>query len=438
MSRPSTVCTFHPIGVCGAAAIALLIATLACGQQNAWRAQADGRIREIRQRPARIEVLDGRGHPIRDAAVDVQQIRKAFPFGAAISAAILTDSDYREFFRTHFNWAVFENELKWYSNERQPGREDYSRADAMAAWCQQNGIPVRGHCIFWEPERWQPQWVRALEHPDALRAAVERRMESVVGHCRGKVVHWDVNNEMLHGSFFRDRLGGDIHAWMFQRAHQLDPDARLFVNDFNILSVDQSFRQTEADAYVKQIRRLIDQGAPIHGVGIQGHIWSKAILDHPETLRENLDNVAALGLPIWITEFDSAFAEESVNADCLETVYRAAYSHPAVEGILMWVFWAGNSWRGANAGLARRDWQLNAAGERYEKLMAEWTTTASGRTDEDGAFAFRGFHGHYTATIRAAAQEETQVEFALAPGDKPLVVPVSVKPDAPTPSRQTD
>jgi hypothetical protein len=76
------------------------------------------------------------------------------------------------------------------------------------------------------------------------------------------------------------------------------------------------------------------RGAPIHGVGIQGHIWGEDILANPGVLKERLDKVAALGLPIWITEFDVANDNETSCADKLELVYRTAYSHPAVKGIM--------------------------------------------------------------------------------------------------------
>ena len=391
------------------------------GHDASWRAAADARIREIRQRAVQIRIVDDEGKPQAGVAVEVRQTRRAFPFGAAVSGALVRNAQYREFFKSHFNWAVFENESKWYSNSRIPGQDDYAAADAMVQWCRENGIPIRGHCVFWEPRKWQPRWITQLDAAQ-LKAAVEHRMDSAVTHFRGAFVHWDVDNEMLHGSFFKDRLGDDIHLWMYKRARELDPDAKLFVNEFNILSVDKDFTAVQTDEYVADIRRLLEQGAPIDGVGIQGHIWSEDILAHPEVLKQRLDKVAALGLPIWISEFDTADPNERVNADRLELVYRIAYSHPAVEGIMAWVFWAGNSWRGPNGGLAQRDWTLNEAGKRFESLMAEWSTTASGETDREGVFTFRGFHGEYAATRKGPDSSVSHDTFTLAPGGGPQVM----------------
>jgi len=384
-------------------------------QDSSWRTEADARIREIRQRPVQIRVVDEQGKPAVGVTVEIRQTRKAFPFGAAVGRAITRNAQYQEFFKSHFNWAVFENESKWYSNQRVPDQDYYAVADAMAQWCRDNGIAMRGHCIFWEPEKWQSDWVAELD-AGQLRAAVEHRMDSAVKHFRGTFLHWDVDNEMLHGSFFKDRLGEDIRVWMYKRARELDPDAKLFTNEFNVLSVDKDFKEVQTDEYVAQVRKLLEQGAPIDGVGIQGHIWSEDILSHPEVIKQRLDKVAALGLPIWITEFDVADADEKSNADKLELVYRTAYSHPAVEGIMMWVFWAGASWRGPNGGLAKRDWTLNEAGKRFEALMAEWSTTASGDTDAGGALAFQGYHGDYAVALKGANASLSPATFTLSPG----------------------
>ncbi|TWT66223.1 Endo-1,4-beta-xylanase A precursor [Posidoniimonas polymericola] len=399
--------------------------TQSSSQQPAWRDAADTVIGEVRKREVCIRVVDGQEQALPAVQVEIVQTKKSFPFGAALSPAVLHDEQYKKFFLTHFNWAVFENEMKWYSTEARRGREHYATADAMVQWCQSNGIPLRGHCIFWEPGKWQPQWLRTLD-ADAVRESVERRCESIVGHYRGHVRHWDVNNEMLHGSFFRDKLGQDIHAWMFKHAHETDPDAKLFVNEFNILSVDKDFETTQVDEYVEQVRNLIAEGAPIHGVGIQGHIWSAEAVEHPEAIRDNLDRVAELGLPIWITEFDSAFDTEALNADALEAVYRTAYGHPAVEGIIMWVTWSGNSWRGPNAGIAQDDWSLNATGERYESLMAEWSTKISGQTDANGELSFRGFHGEYTVRIRRETAKTVEKTIQVPAGEEALCLTITV------------
>ncbi len=398
-------------------------------QGQGWKADADTRIRELRQREIVVRVLDAGGQPVPGARVSLRQKARAFPIGAAVNPNLLTNATYREFFKQHFNWAVFENASKWYANERHPGRPDYAAADAMLDWLAGNGIPVRGHCLFWEPEKWQLPWVRDLS-PSELRAAVERRLVSAVEHFRGRFVHWDVNNEMLHGSFFKDRLGEEIHPWMFIRAHQLDPEAKLFVNEFNILSVDQNHEQVQVDEYVEHIRWLQSRGAPIHGIGIQGHIWHEDILSHPEVLKERLDRVAELQLPIWITEFDSADPDEGRNADILELVFRTAFSHPGVEGIMLWVFWGGSSWRGPNAGLAREDWTLNAAGRRFVALMEEWSTHVTGVTDGDGRFSSRGFLGEFELEVSKEGVAPVKVDFTLERGPESRYLTVTLAAEA--------
>ena len=391
-----------------------------------WKDEANARITSIRQREVRVRLVDEHGDPAAGVPVNIRQMSQAFPFGAAMSWALLRNERYAEFFKSHFNWAVFENETKWYSNERAQGRETYRTADALLDWCKDNDIPVRGHCVFWEPAKWQPRWLRELSG-DPLRQAVEKRVESVVTHFCGKFVHWDVNNEMLHGNFFKDGLGESIWSWMFKRTHELAPEVKLFVNEFNILSVDKDFKQVQTDEYIASIRRLLSEGAPIHGVGIQGHIWHEDILANPGILKERLDKVAALKLPIWISEFDVADEDEKRCADKLELVYRTAYSHPAVEGIMMWVFWAGGSWRGPNAGLANRDWTLKEAGKRYEALMDEWTTKITGKTDADGFLSFRGFHGDYQATATGDNNAKTKASFSIDKGKGPQEVKIQLQ-----------
>ena len=231
-----------------------------------------------------------------------------------------------------------------------------------------------------------------------LKVHLTNRINSAVNHFKGTFRHWDVNNEMLHGNYFGNRLGNWVNPWMFQHARLQDADVQLFVNDYNVVAGN------ETDAYKQQILSLIASNAPVGGIGAQGHFGSTV---NPMLTESRLDSLAELGLPIWITEYDSVNADASIRADNLETLYRIAFSKQAVDGILMWGFWAGSHWLGSNAAIVNLNWTLNAAGQRYQSLLTEWTTVTNGTSGGDGAFDFRGFHGSYDITITAPGGQPT-------------------------------
>ncbi|HVT82857.1 MAG TPA: endo-1,4-beta-xylanase, partial [Phycisphaerae bacterium] len=206
---------------------ALLLALLAfllpacAASPAAWKNLADRNIDRYRKRDAQLQLLSPSGQPLANIPLRITQTRQAFPFGAAISRSFLQNPRWQQEFLRHFNYAVFENEAKWYSNEPAPGRITYRDADALLAWCDAHHIPVRGHNLFWEVARWQQPWLAALDH-DALAAAVQKRLDDALSHFRGRFTSWDVDNEALHGDFFTSRLGPGVIPWMFQAAHQRD------------------------------------------------------------------------------------------------------------------------------------------------------------------------------------------------------------------------
>lgn len=370
-----------------------------------WKMQANARIEQIRKRDVRLLIVDADGNPVPGVSVNVKQTRNRFAFGSAINNNI-ANPNYAAFFKTNFQWAVMENESKWYANEPTRSNVTYTVADRITNYCATNGITMRGHTLFWAVTANVQSWVTNLSNAD-LRVHLTNRLNSAVNHFKGTFVHWDVNNEMLHGDYFGQRLGGWVNPWMIHHARSLDPNVKLFVNDYNVVA------GSETEAYKQQILGLISSNAPIDGIGAQGHFGATI---NPTTTEARIDSLAQLGLPIWITEYDSENADENLRADNLETLYRIAFSKQAVDGVLMWGFWAGSHWRGSNAAIVNLNWTLNEAGRRYQSLLSEWRTTNSGPSSATGVYDFRGFHGNYDITLTPPGGQPTLRRITLDPG----------------------
>ncbi|KAK8948384.1 hypothetical protein KSP39_PZI004973 [Platanthera zijinensis] len=323
--------------------------------------------------------------------VKIRQTQNSFPFGSCISRSNIENEEFVDFFVKNFNWAVFGNELKWYHTEPVQGRYNYGDADEMLDFCKKHGVKTRGHCIFWEVEDAVQQWVKSLDRND-LMSAVRNRLNGLLSRYKSSFSHYDVNNEMLHGSFFKDRLGENIRAYMFEEARRLCPLAALFVNDYNV--EDGCDAKASPESYIHHILDLQERGAPIDGIGLQGHISNPV----GPIVCAALDKLAILGLPIWFTELDVAAVNERVRADDLEVMLREAYAHPAVEGIVLWGFWELFMSRD-NSHLVGAEGEINEAGRRYLALKQEWLSHTDGSTDDFGEFKFRGYHGTYNLEL---------------------------------------
>jgi endo-1,4-beta-xylanase len=186
------------------------LVVIAAESRADWKTDANTRIEQIRKRDWTLRVFDISGQPVAGAGVSLRQRRHQFGFGCALNSYPLIDEPrYADFFSRNFEWLVCENETKWTSDEPVQGQVDYRRPDLMLAFGRKRGLLARGHCIFWEATGGgyeHPAWLDALGAPQ-LSAAVDARLASVVSYYRGSFEHWDINNEMLHGNYFRGRLG---------------------------------------------------------------------------------------------------------------------------------------------------------------------------------------------------------------------------------------
>lgn len=372
---------------------------------------------KIRKRDVVIQVKDQNGHPIPNVNFHIDQTKNTFPLGSCINHYSIESDSYVDFFLKNFNWAVFENEVKWYWTEKEQNKLNYKDADELCDFCARHNIPARGHCILWETEGAVQEWVKNLNLKE-LAEAVQERVIDIVSRYKGKFVHYDVNNEMLHGSFYKDRLGSDILPYMFKLTHQFDPAAKLFVNDYHV--EDGYDANSSPDKYIHQIKDLQSKGAPIHGIGLQGHLEAPI----GSIVSTALDKLAKVGLPIWFTEVDVASSNQYVRADDLEVILREAYAHPAVDGILLWGFWETAMHR-ENAHLVDADGTVNEAGKILMTLKQEWKSNFMGDTDDMGCFCFNGYHGAYT--IRVATHAGTvQKEFNVDKGEMQLILEVQI------------
>ncbi|KAH7290202.1 hypothetical protein KP509_30G036100 [Ceratopteris richardii] len=211
----------------------------------------------------------------------------------------------------------------------------------MVAWCEAQRLNIRGHNIVWDDPRFQQPWVKALAgKPDQLRQAVMSRVNSLVPRYVGHFIAWDVNNEQLHFSFYEDALNdSSFSTSLFLDVQRLDPGTKLFVNDYNTLE-NCNDPDSTPDAFILKLRQLQAAGVTNLAIGLEAHFTRPDVA----YVRSTLDKLATLGLPIWLTELDinvNALPNHNITqgAIYLEDVLREAFSHPAVQGIVMWTAW---------------------------------------------------------------------------------------------------
>jgi len=358
--------------------------------------------------------------------ITIEQVRHQFWFGCAISnnpfGGRMAENEiiqYKEKFLENFNAAVTENAVKWGNMERERGNVNYAVVDAMLAWTDANDIPLRGHNIYWGIPNFVQPWIKELNDQE-LKETLENRGVTLAARYKGRFAEYDLNNEMIHGNYYEDRLGPEITKWMTEWVHRGDPDAQLYLNDYDITTGRM------LDKYMAHIRTLLAQGVPIAGIGVQGHLHAETFDRHE--LQRSLDSLSIFHLPICITEFNipgqrskyyqdrtltMTKEEEAQNAIELVDFYRICFAHPAVKGIMMWGFWERANWIPVSS-MYRADWTITPTGEAYRNLIFnKWRTHASGKANRKGTYSTSAFYGRYKIT---AGGKTKMVDFDQTSG----------------------
>lgn len=384
-----------------------------------WRVAAEQRIERIRKGDMEVQVKDAAGNAVEGATVAVEMRQHAFGFGSAVAANMLLGNTpdaekYREVVLKYFNKVVLENDLKW------PNWEAHRKTSIAAVqWLVDHDIQVRGHNLVWPSWHFLPKDLQSLkDNPAALRKRVDDHITDEVSALKGRCVEWDVVNELYANHNLTDVLGKDALLEWYRLAHQADPGARLYINDYDTIESGRA-DNPHTYAYQEAILYLLAHGAPLSGAGIQSHFgWS---LPSPTSVLNGLDRFGALGIDLEITEYDVDVTDEQLQADYTRDYMTLAFSHPSVTGFLSWGFWEGQHWK-PEAAYFRKDWSIKPAGQAWIDLVTKkWWTKASGQTDAQGSYKTRGFFGEYVVTVSKGDKTKT-MGYRLKRQGEPLVI----------------
>lgn len=229
-----------------------------------------------------------------------------FPIGVAVNTRTLNGDEAILLLR-EFNSVTPENAMKMGSIHPRKDHYFWKDADSIVNFAQQHHLKIRGHNLCWHEQT--PDWIfkddfGKLVSKDTLLKRLKDHITTVVQRYKGKIYAWDVVNEVIgdgDDEFIRNSLwykicGEDYIAKAFEYAHQADPKALLFYNDYN------TERPLKRDKIYRLLKKLLALKVPVHGVGLQAH-WSVFEPSEKE-LRETIELFSSLGLQIHITELD--------------------------------------------------------------------------------------------------------------------------------------
>ncbi len=243
-----------------------------------------------------------------------------------------------DIFYKYWNQTTPENAGKWGSVEAARDQMSWGALDIIFGDAAKRGFPVKQHTFVWGQQ--EPRWLAELTPEEQYEEVLE--WMSAFAERYPDVPMIDVVNEPLHAPpSYVDAIGGsgetgwDWVIWSFEQARVYFPDAELFLNEYNILCcADERARYAE-------IIQLLQERDLIDGIGLQAHGLNDV---DPSIIQANLDAMAELGLPIHISELDINTWDDDKQRDLYASLFPIFWEHPAVEGVTLWGYRAGETW----------------------------------------------------------------------------------------------
>lgn len=245
-----------------------------------------------------------------------------FDIGAAVAGYHCQIPETSEFLLKNYSSLTAENAFKQAALNPQDGVWNFGEADVIADFCRNNGLNLRGHCLIWGGlGSWMTRDGEGnLVSRDVLLQRMQEYISTVVNRYKDIVHVWDVVNEPfgfdLKGGAFKSNdfyavLGEEYVTKSFEFAHEADPDAVLCLNETKVLK-----NKKKQDYLFGYLEKWLEEGIPIHAVGIQSHwnLWE--INESPRMLQKVIDKLYSLNVDIQITECDITM--NAVGGDVLE------------------------------------------------------------------------------------------------------------------------
>ncbi len=402
-----------------------------------WRdeklnAHIERNIEQYRKGDVAITVVDAAGQPVSGAKISVQQTGHEFLFGCnAFVLGQLQPAEagqrYEAAFTKLFNFATVpfywegtepeQNELRY----MEKGSRDIWRRpppERFLPWAAKNNITLKGHPLLWHA--YNPKWLP--KDADALRALYQKRFKEITSRFGDKLGVVDIVNESLvcpktYPLYTPDH---DYVRWAFQEAvPQFAAGTITMINEVT----SYNFKPYESNPYVAQIRKLLEQGAQVRGIGLQYHFFRRKALDaylasaqsDPHKLLDLYEKFSEFKLPLYITEITIASAGEGgaeLQAEVVRDHYRLWFAAPNMAGITWWNLGDGTAVKGENeamGGLLDADFNPKPAYAALDQLInRDWTTQATLTTDAQGRAQLRGFHGTYRVTLEQGGKTKQQ------------------------------
>ena len=244
-----------------------------------------------------------------------ERYRDYFPIGAGVRLDDLEQR--RHLLVKHFNSITAGGEMKFKPTHPSEYEYTFDAADQLAEFARSNGFLMRGHTLIWHegPPSWVFEDKTGAKAPREL--VLERMREhihTVVGRYKDVVYCWDVVNEavghekdrLLRESPWLDAVGDDFVKKAFEFAHEADPNALLFYNDYSAIVPERR------EKICQLLTGLLDEGVPVHGMGMQGH-WDLDV--RTDDIKAAIERYASLGLDVQITELDISLYPQHVKAE---------------------------------------------------------------------------------------------------------------------------